>query len=187
MDHYAQGTYGKGRGKSFKACSIGCTIHSLNRRLKKTIRNSNHAELAEQLGIPEFITRMADSIFERLPFALATEWTERWINAIPEGADCSLAVPRFMLRTLDRLPAPERKDVVEACKDVKPMLRDWIETGVPDIAMAKAASASASAFASASAYAYAYARISIELLANDFIAAIEECGTEKGLGQERVG
>jgi len=53
-------------------------------------------ELAEKVhGIPFELAALEDCIFENLPNNLAMTWPERFITAIPEGADLSKVWPRF--------------------------------------------------------------------------------------------
>lgn len=57
-----------------KGCAVGCTIHS-----------SNHALYESEFGIPEWLAKLEDSIFEGLENKLAKEWPLRFTSAIPEG------------------------------------------------------------------------------------------------------
>jgi hypothetical protein len=67
-----------------KGCAVGCTIHS-----------SQHAAYETELGIPEVIARLEDSIFEGLDNGHSLEWPERFLAAIKPGADLSLVWPKF--------------------------------------------------------------------------------------------
>jgi hypothetical protein len=67
-----------------KGCAVGCTLHS-----------SNHAAYETELGIPQVLARLEDSIFEGLPNAEALEWPGKFLSAIQPGADLSLVWPRF--------------------------------------------------------------------------------------------
>jgi hypothetical protein len=146
-DEYIKGTYGDIDGGKFKACSIGCAINDLNKINGTEINTSSHAELAAALGIPEWITKVADTIFENLPAPLHTEWSERWLAAVAEkqGADFSLVLPRFLLRMLDELPEQDRQDVVSAISGVREVLQNWADTGAVDMPAAEAARAAAEA------------------------------------------
>ena len=42
---------------------------------------------AEDFGIPEELAYLECGIYEKLPVPLARQWPERFVNAIPEGAD----------------------------------------------------------------------------------------------------
>jgi len=68
-----------------KGCAVGCTIHS-----------GDHAAYETELGIPRAIARMEDGIFEGLPQEEARLWPERFLEAIPVGADLSLVTDKFL-------------------------------------------------------------------------------------------
>jgi capsid portal protein len=140
-DEYLKGTYGEEdqtTGK-FRACSIGCTIRDVNKIHNKNLSTRNHGALAKELDIPEFIFHLQDSIFEGLPEPLNIEWTERIFNAIPVGKDLTPVLPRFLLKTLDRLPETDRTDVIASIKQVREVLQNWADTGAPDIETARTA------------------------------------------------
>ena len=67
-----------------KGCAVGCTVHS-----------GDHSAYERELGIPRVIARLEDGIFERLPNGKAQAWPERFLKAIPVGADLSLVWPKF--------------------------------------------------------------------------------------------
>lgn len=141
-DEYIKGTYGKQNGQ-FKGCSIGCIVYDVNRINDLNISTDDHSKLAISLDIPEFILRLADSIFEGLPEPLNLEWTERWISAIPTGVDLNPVLPRFLLKTLDQLPEIDRTDVVNSINGVKQVLQNWADTGEVNIEAAARASEAA--------------------------------------------
>ena len=106
-DAYRQGSYGWMESGLFKGCSLGCTIHDINQIKDLSGKTNDHAFLAQQLGIPEFITALQDKIFEGLAPDLAHHWTERLLTAIPVEADLTPLLPDFLLSLLDRLPPQE--------------------------------------------------------------------------------
>ena len=151
LDHYMAGTYGEG----VKACSVGCSIRSVNKLRKTKLSNNSHSELADELGVPVFITRLQDRIFEGLPADMRPAFTGRLFRAISAGADLSGVLPLFLLRVLDGLPELSRADVVAAVKGVKQVLQNWADTGTVDVAAANAAAYPA--YAAYAAYAAANA------------------------------
>jgi hypothetical protein len=164
LDHYISGTYGES-GSPY-ACSVGCSVRSVNKLLGKRMQTDSHAGLAKELGVPEFITRLQDRIFEGLPSGLRPAWTGRLFAAIRPGVDLSPVLPLFLLRALDGLPEQSRADVVAAIKGVREVLQAWADTGAVDQNAANAAYAAANAAANAAyaaanaanaAYAAAYA------------------------------
>jgi len=78
-DHYAadeiiQGTY----WENGKGCAVGCTVHS-----------GKHLAFETELGIPQVLAKLEDSIFEGLPNKLAKEFPLQFLSAITVGADLS--------------------------------------------------------------------------------------------------
>ena len=83
-DQILQGTYGKENGK-WRGCAVGCSIHSINLKLNKDYKTSDHSVYETELGIPEWLARVEDTIFEGLPVEKAVLWPERFTKAIPVG------------------------------------------------------------------------------------------------------
>lgn len=84
--HYAADEIIKGRyWENGKGCAVGCTIHS-----------GKHADYETELGIPRFLARLEDGIFEGLPNSEAKEFPIKFLSAIPVGVDLSLVFYRFM-------------------------------------------------------------------------------------------
>ncbi len=81
-DHLVQG-YGYWQGG--KGCAVGCTIHG-----------SNHQAYETEMGIPEMLARLEDTIFEGLATNLAREWPARFLSAVRPGSDLSLVGYKFM-------------------------------------------------------------------------------------------
>lgn len=67
-----------------KGCAVGCTVHS-----------GDHSAYETELGIPRIIARLEDRIFEGMGNGNSQEWPERFLSAIPVGANLSLVWPRF--------------------------------------------------------------------------------------------
>jgi hypothetical protein len=68
-----------------KGCAVGCTIHS-----------SEHENYETELGIPQALARLEDSIFEGLPNERAMSWPEQFLAAIQVGADLTMVSSRFL-------------------------------------------------------------------------------------------
>src|SRR5690348_11350270 len=78
---------GYGYWRDGKGCAVGCTIHS---------ESEPHKAYERELGIPERIAWLEDRLFERMPKEPARTWPERFLNAIPVGADLSNVWDQFM-------------------------------------------------------------------------------------------
>ena len=148
-DEFIQGEYGQMNG-SFSGCSLGCTIHDVNKIMGLKGDFNDHSFLSDSIGIPLFLTRLQDSVFEGLDIDAARKWTPRFLSSIVEGVDLNPVLPIFLLKLLNNLPEQEIEEVSAAINGSKKILAGWISTGKPDFAAASsAASSAASAAASA--------------------------------------
>ncbi len=75
QDHYDQDEIIKGEyWEKGKGCAVGCTIHS-----------DKHNKYESRLGIPEWVARLEDRLFEGMENADSKEFPSRLIKAIPVG------------------------------------------------------------------------------------------------------
>lgn len=81
-DEIIKGQYWEGG----KGCAVGCTIHS-----------GEHDRYETELGIPRWLARLQDSIFEGLPNDQALDFPEQFLSSIPVGADLTKVYNRFMI------------------------------------------------------------------------------------------
>lgn len=96
-DQIIHGTYWEGG----KGCAVGCTIHS-----------SDHARYETALGVPVALAQLEDAIFEGLENGEAQAFPERFLAAIPVGADLSRVPAQFFvwLLTSDEIGLPTIAD-----------------------------------------------------------------------------
>ena len=198
QDQYIKGEYGGISGGVFKGCSVGCSINDLNLMTEgQTSDYGDHAYLADKLGIPIFITRLQDCIFEGLPQDKSILWTERLFSAIPVDADLSNVTPKFLKFILESclIYVNDFTEQENAIKQTISVMDNWIEAGeldkdaadaaayAADAAAAAAARAAADAAADAAAYAAAAAAAAAraaadavyEKYADKLIELIKEC------------
>ena len=86
-DQLIKGVYGEGKNGDWRGCAVGCSIHSINHRLGKKYATNNHVVYEIELGIPVWLARLEDTIFEGLPDKDSQAWPEKFIKAIPVGID----------------------------------------------------------------------------------------------------
>jgi hypothetical protein len=119
-----------------KGCAVGCTIHG-----------SNHKSYETELGIPEWLARVEDVIFEGLPNERAKEWPEQFLNAICPGADLSTVEAPFVIYILEgnlkNFDNEKNPDIVKATEDIITLYK------IGDLAPSPAWSAAESAARSA--------------------------------------
>ena len=115
-DLLVQGSYydpNTGRG-----CFIGCLTHG-----------NNTAVIADRFGVPEPLTRLLESIFERLPALEAAEFFAAIPRAIgQDGRDLTRVPWAFLADLLRHLPDTQARDVVAdviAGMDLLAAGKDW--------------------------------------------------------------
>jgi hypothetical protein len=74
-----------------KGCAVGCMTHN---------PEGGHDEYPTRWGLPEWLAFLEDRIFESLPIEKAKLWPERFIAAIPVGADFDGLADRLAIRRL---------------------------------------------------------------------------------------
>lgn len=129
-----------------KGCAIGCTLEAYD-----------HSRYPVELGLPEWLARLEDRIFESLPEADAMTWPLRLLEAIPLGANVEpvrwkLAVWRHTLQ-LERLAA-NHEPYANECRAAIQTVIDWCRsqrTGAWSAASAESAARSAALSAARSA------------------------------------
>lgn len=149
QDKIVQGTYGNEvDGTSFRACAVGCSIHSINRLKGTEYDTSTHKLYETELGIPEWLARLEDTIFEGLPAELAKQWPLRFSRAIKVGVDLEPVKWQFtafvLSENIERVLSLDinddlKKQVVDAIRGVLVVTEDAIQTGVWDDSAAKSA------------------------------------------------
>src|ERR1044072_3147081 len=151
-DQIIQGTYGKGSGKSWKGCAVGCSIRSLNNLKGKKYSTGDHKVYETELGIPEWLARLEDTIFEGLPVEDAKQWPLRFSQAVPVGVDLEPVKWQFgafvlntnieRVLTLD-IPEQLKKQVVDAIRGVLNVHESALRTGEWDESAARSAESAA--------------------------------------------
>jgi hypothetical protein len=175
-DRVIQGTYTYGSAGEWKGCAVGCAIHSLNKKLNKNYSHSDHSVYEIELGIPEWLARLEDTLFEGLTTEKSKMWPENFIRAIPVGVDLNPVKYQFCIYLLKQniksvktlnINEDIRKQVIDACKKVMQVHKIALDTGKWDDSAADSAADSArSAYSAArSARSAAHEKHSKELLA----------------------
>jgi hypothetical protein len=141
-----------------KGCAVGCTIHS-----------SDHSAYERELGIPEWLAKVEDRLFEGMPAKDAQKWPAAFLKAIKPGANLEKVKTPFIVFILesslksmnsveyDKKQFPQVVAVIAQCETaVKEMIRRH-KKGLDLKAAASAADSADSAYsAAASAASAAY-------------------------------
>jgi len=101
LDAVVKMTYGHGEGKKWRGCAVGCSLKSLNRINDKEGDTSAHLRYESELGIPEAIAHLEDSLFEWMPLEDSKKFPRRFLEAVPVGADLSLVPAKFIVFVLN--------------------------------------------------------------------------------------
>lgn len=100
-DQIIKGSYGTTRDGIFKACAVGCSLHSLNvlqGKAEPGAHTDDHARYVKELGLPLWLAYLEDNIFETLPDEEAMTWPRRFAEAVPVG----VVVPDLLLAKILR-------------------------------------------------------------------------------------
>ena len=107
-----------------KGCAIGCTVHS-----------DNHNAFETELGIPEWIARCSDTLFEGMSNERSKKWPIEFLKAIPVGVCLEEIKVPFLIYILESSLDSMRKceydkekwpDVDSAIKESKLVVNQMI-------------------------------------------------------------
>ena len=124
-----------------KGCAVGCTVHS-----------DNHGAYQDELGIPEWLARLEDTLFEGLPNGHAAKFPAQFLSSIRVGADLEPVRWKFALILLaenaERVKALQidealKTQVLEANEQVRAVNQNAVDTGTFDESAALSARSAA--------------------------------------------
>lgn len=181
QDQFVKGTYGTDEDDNFKGCAVGCAINSLNKILNKSCSTYDHAVFEEELGIPVWLARLQDCIFENLPNGECSKFAVDFLSSILVGVDlepvkwkfCSYLIRENIDRVMNlNIDEDLRLCILNALREVLSIHDKAIESNVWDINAAESARTAArttaeSARSTAESTAYqCYAEEILRLLKN---------------------
>jgi hypothetical protein len=160
LDNLVQGA----TGDNGKGCTVWCALN--NGELK---RGYDHSAFPDVLGLPEWLARLQDAIFEGLTEEDAKWFSSQWVKAIPVGKDltgvkwkfCAFVLKENIERVLLLDIAEElKKQVVDAIQTCAGLHDTAASTGIFDESAAESAawSAARSAESAAESAAWSAAR-----------------------------
>jgi hypothetical protein len=94
-----------------KGCAVGCTLNSYN-----------VSRYPKELGIPEWLGRLEDSIHEGLPLEQAKQWPGKFLRAINVGANLEPVRHQLTILRMDRLLKLLETSQYPAVEDVRTAL-----------------------------------------------------------------
>ncbi len=149
LDELVQGA----TGENGKGCTVWCALN--NGELKK---GYNHSAFPDVLGLPEWLGRLVDAIYEGLSVEDANKFSLDWVLATPEGKNlepvkwkfCAFILKENIERVLLLDIAEDlKKQVVDSIKGVYALHQHAINTGEWNESARAAESAARSAARSA--------------------------------------
>jgi hypothetical protein len=142
VDEIVKGQY----WENGKGCAVGCTVHS-----------GNHAAYETELGIPQWMARLEDRIFEGLPNERAMTWPLEFLQAIKPGVDLQQCFRPMLIAIVESAKESARSDrSKQACEGVLIELRKEV-LDLTKLREARAAAYAAYAASASAAAAYAAA------------------------------
>ena len=154
-DQIVKGHYGKMNGKF-----TGCAIHLMNVRLKTQYCTDSHKSFEDAIGVPEWLARLSDIIFEGLPEGDNSLFAVNFLKAIPVGVNlepvkwhfCAYLLKENIERVLTLKISDELKEqVVSAIRQCLALQENAIKTGVWEESAARSAAESARSAAESAA------------------------------------
>lgn len=124
-----------------KGCAVGCTLHTYD-----------HRRYERELGLPEWLARLEDTIFEGLPNEQAKLFPEQFLSAIPVGANLEPVKWKFcaflMRENIERVTALAigdvlKKQVIDAVRQCLAVHESAIASGKWDESVARSVARSA--------------------------------------------
>lgn len=86
-DAFIKGTYLGDGLQDMKGCAVGCSLKSINRIKNINEKVDIHKRYETELGIPEWLARLEDTIFEGLPLEESKQWPVEFSMSIKVGVD----------------------------------------------------------------------------------------------------
>lgn len=143
-----------------RGCAVGCTLEEYS-----------HIAYESELGIPEFLARLEDVIFEGLPSKLAPKFAVDFLTSIKVGVDLSPIRWKFcafiMRENIERVLRLKMPDEVK--EQVVTSIRNVLKLHEQEIFSSSAAWSAARSAARSAAY-VRYAKEIIRLLKNEGVS-----------------
>lgn len=118
-DMLMQGMIGENTAAGWRGCHVACGLHTMEKISGAEVDSYYSHGLWETLiGIPEWVARVCDRIFEGLVVDEAREFPMAFSHAVRCGAELNRIKPEFMLRICRRV----RPHVENSARDLVPIL-----------------------------------------------------------------
>jgi hypothetical protein len=108
-DHLVRGVGYENKNGVIRGCGVGCTLEKYD-----------HSAYETELGIPEWLARVEDTLFEGMSDEKSRTWPEKFLEAITPGADLEKVKGPFLvivlesaLKTFDHEKFPDVKKAID--------------------------------------------------------------------------
>lgn len=151
-----------------KGCAIGCTLE-----------NYDHKAFETELGVPEWLARLEDQIFEGLPNSDAKKFAVDFLEAVPVGVELERVKWGFLVFVLEenaktitklRISDEKKERLLLVNLNILLIIKTAFETGNLDKVALRAPRAAAAAYAAA----YAAHRDRYELFAAELLRLLRD-------------
>ncbi len=176
-DNFLKGTYDKDE----KGCSVGCALKSVAKLKGISLEFNEHKEFENHLGVPEWLARLNDTIFEGVSLERSKLWPVEFAEAINDGSDLDKVKTPFLIFILknslksvrntkyDQDKFPDVKKAIEQTEAAVIEMIRCHENGL-DLTAAESAAWSAAWSAESAARSAAF-----EMYADKLLELIMEC------------
>ena len=103
------------RWKDGKGGAVGCTLE-----------HNDSKRYPIELGLPIWLARLEEEIFDNLPVDEAKRWPEKFLKAIPVGVDTEIVRHQLAVRRMDRLIKLQEELLVKSDGDLKSVIKKTI-------------------------------------------------------------
>lgn len=170
-DSFMKGKYESMFDGKFKGCAVGCSLESISRLKGLPLVFSDHSRYEDLMGVPTWLVRVEDTIFEGLPLERSKQWPLEFTEAINVGADLNKIKAPFLVfilrSTLEYVQDDKHKKQKDAIQGVIDLwLRDDVGSSEWESARSKARSAADAAAARKAKYV---------IFSDELLRLIKEC------------
>src|SRR5690606_25985304 len=111
-----------------KGCAVGCSLNSIAQIKKIGLDCSEHNLYEEYLGVPEWLAKVEDTIFEGIPDKRRKTWPVEFGEAINEGADLNkIKVPFIVYILQSNIEVQKRLLKNTQDKEIRGVIKDSIK------------------------------------------------------------
>lgn len=101
QDAFVKGYYANISEGVFKGCAVGCSIKSISNELGRNLECSDHYLYEEYLGIPAWVARVEDTLFEGMGEYKRSIFPVEFGESLNEGSDLNEIKTPFLIYLLE--------------------------------------------------------------------------------------